>query len=148
MSRTGATIREPIWPYLKQCKAYAYIPFTSFHGLHIFLGWMPEELIRLLTNSSNWELWREAQGGVATQYYGGRPREGCVFFTTIYAQEDTNKISSGQFLKRLHGHEGLSYLLRAAKGSAMSFSRPTEPVFSPFTTHRSGLPLEWGSCWI
>ena len=121
MARTGATIRVLFRPYRKPGNAYAYIPFTSFHGRHTFRGWVLAELLRLTEG-------RQKCG----------ERRG-VFSTTTYAPEDTHGVSSGQFFKRSHGHGGLSYLLRAAKGSATSFSRPTEPVFSPSATHRSGL---------
>ena len=47
-------------PYSKQGNAYAYIPFTSFHGLHTFQGWVLVESLRLLAHSSMPpSLWRE-----------------------------------------------------------------------------------------
>ena len=59
MARTGATIRVLFLPYSKPDNAYAYIPFTSFHGCHTFRGWVLVKLVRLLTHSSTPELWRE-----------------------------------------------------------------------------------------
>ena len=55
----GATIRVLFRPYHKPGNAYAYIPFTSFHGRHTFRGWVRAELIRLMTHSSTPEIWRE-----------------------------------------------------------------------------------------
>jgi hypothetical protein len=49
-------------PYRKPGNAYAYIPFTSFHGRHTFRGWVLAELIRLMTHSSTPELWKEEIG--------------------------------------------------------------------------------------
>ena len=58
-TREGATIRVLFRPYRKPGNAYAYIPFTSFHGRHIFRGWVLAELLRLLTHCSTPELWKE-----------------------------------------------------------------------------------------
>ena len=58
-AREGATIRVLFRPYRKPGNAYAYIPFTSFHGHHTFRGWVLAELLRLLTHSSTPELWKE-----------------------------------------------------------------------------------------
>jgi len=58
-TRTGATIRVLFRPFRKPGNAYAYIPFTSFHGRHTFRGWVLAELIRLMTHSSTPEIWRE-----------------------------------------------------------------------------------------
>jgi hypothetical protein len=46
-------------PYRKPGNAYAYIPFNSFHGRHIFRGWILAELLRLATHSSSPEIWLE-----------------------------------------------------------------------------------------
>ena len=46
-------------PYRKPGNAYAYIPFTSFHGRHTFRGWVLAELLRLMTHSSTPKLWKE-----------------------------------------------------------------------------------------
>ena len=43
--------------------AHAYIPFNSFHGRHIFRGWLLAELLRLLTHCSTPELWKD-EGGI------------------------------------------------------------------------------------
>ena len=59
VSWTGATIRVLFRPYRKPGNAYAYIPFSSFHGRHTFRGWVLAELLRLLTHCSTPELWRE-----------------------------------------------------------------------------------------
>ena len=40
-------------PYRKPGNAYAYVPFTSFHGRHTFRGWILAELLRLSTHSSS-----------------------------------------------------------------------------------------------
>ena len=50
IARTGATFRVLFLPYSKSSNAYAYIPFTSFHGLRTFRGWVLAELLRLLTH--------------------------------------------------------------------------------------------------
>ncbi len=39
--------------------AYAYIPFNSFHGRHVFRGWITAETHRLLTHSSELEIWKQ-----------------------------------------------------------------------------------------
>ena len=59
MARTGATIRVLFRPYRKPGNAYAYIPFTSFHGRQTLRGWVLAEHLRLLTHRSTPELWRE-----------------------------------------------------------------------------------------
>ena len=46
-------------PYRKPGNAYAYIPFTSFHGRHTFRGWVLAELLRLLTHCSSEDAWME-----------------------------------------------------------------------------------------
>ena len=46
-------------PYRKPGNAYAYIPFTSFHGRHTFRGWVLAELLRLLTHCSSEGAWME-----------------------------------------------------------------------------------------
>lgn len=51
----GVTFR----PYRKPGNAYAYLPFTSFHGRHTFRGWILAELLRILTHSSTPEVWLE-----------------------------------------------------------------------------------------
>ena len=56
------TIRVLFRPYRKPGNAYAYIPFTSFHGRHTFRGWVLAELLRLMTHSSTPELWKEECG--------------------------------------------------------------------------------------
>ena len=61
-TRIGTTVRVLFRPYRKPGNAYAYIPFTSFHGRHTFRGWVLAELIRLMTHSSTPELWKEEIG--------------------------------------------------------------------------------------
>lgn len=56
--RTSTTHRVLFRPYRKPGNAYAYIPFNSFHGRHIFRGWIIAELLRLLTHSSEPEQWK------------------------------------------------------------------------------------------
>jgi hypothetical protein len=46
-------------PYRKPGNAYAYIPYSSFHGRHTFRGWVLAELLRLLTHCSTPKLWTE-----------------------------------------------------------------------------------------
>lgn len=58
VTRQGALIKVMFRPYRKQGNAYAYIPFTSFHGRHTFRGWVLAEILRLLTHSSTPEIWR------------------------------------------------------------------------------------------
>jgi hypothetical protein len=53
------TFRVTFRPYRKPGNAYAYIPFNSFHGRHVFRGWILAELLRLLTHSSKLEYWLE-----------------------------------------------------------------------------------------
>lgn len=57
--RTVTTHRVLFRPYRKPGNAYAYIPFNSFHGRHIFRGWIIAELLRLLTHSSEPEQWKQ-----------------------------------------------------------------------------------------
>ncbi len=51
----GITFR----PYREPGNAYAYLPFTSFHGRHTFRGWILAELLRILTQSSSPDVWLE-----------------------------------------------------------------------------------------
>lgn len=83
-SRTGATIRVLFRPYRKPGNAYAYIPFTSFHGRHTFRGWVLAELLRLLTHSSTPELWRE-EGSIFYHHLCSRgyPRS---FLRTVFQE--------------------------------------------------------------
>ena len=108
VSRTGTTIRMLFRPYSKQGNAYAYIPVTSFHwhGRHTFRGWVLAELLRLLAHSSTPELWRE---------------EGSIFYHHLCSRGYLRSFLRTAF-KRSHGHAGCSYMLKAAKKSAMSFS--------------------------
>lgn len=57
--RTNTTFRVLFRPYRKPGNAYAYIPFNSFHGRHIFRGWITAEILRLLTHSSELEIWKQ-----------------------------------------------------------------------------------------
>ena len=57
--RTGTTIRVMLSPFHKPGNAYAYIPFSSFHGRHTFRGWVLAEILRLLTHSSTPDIWKE-----------------------------------------------------------------------------------------
>jgi hypothetical protein len=56
--RFSTTFRVIMRPYRKPGNAYAYIPFKSFHGRHVFRGWILAEIIRLLTHSSKLEFWQ------------------------------------------------------------------------------------------
>ncbi len=58
MTRRGTLITVLLRPYRKPGNAYAYIPFTSFHGRHTFRGWVLAEILRLLTHSSTPEIWK------------------------------------------------------------------------------------------
>ena len=55
----GTTFRVIFRPYRKPGNAYSYIPFNSFHGRHIFRGWIIAEILRLLTHSSEIEFWQQ-----------------------------------------------------------------------------------------
>ena len=57
--RTDTDFRVLFRPYRKPDNAYAYIPFNSFHGRHIFRGWITAEILRLLTHSSELEIWKQ-----------------------------------------------------------------------------------------
>jgi hypothetical protein len=57
--RTDTNFRVLFRPYRKPGNAYAYIPFNSFHGRHVFRGWITAEILRLLTHSSEWLLLKE-----------------------------------------------------------------------------------------
>ena len=57
--RTDTDFRVLFRPYRKPGNAYAYIPFNSFHGRHIFRGWITAEILRLLTHSSELEIWKQ-----------------------------------------------------------------------------------------
>ena len=43
--------------YHKPGSAYAYLPYGSYHARHIFRGWLKAEMHRLLTHSSNLDVW-------------------------------------------------------------------------------------------
>jgi hypothetical protein len=43
--------------YRKPGSAYAYLPYGSYHAGHIFRGWLKAEMHRLLTHSSNPDVW-------------------------------------------------------------------------------------------
>ena len=43
--------------YRKPGSAYAYLPYGSYHARHIFQGWLKAEMHRLLTHSSNPNVW-------------------------------------------------------------------------------------------
>jgi hypothetical protein len=57
--RTDTIFRVLFRPYRKPGNAYAYIPFNSFHGRHVFRGWITAEILRLLTHSSELEIWKQ-----------------------------------------------------------------------------------------
>ena len=63
LHRKGKETKVIFRPFRKPGNAHAYIPFNSFHGRHIFRGWLLAELLRLLTHCSTPELWKE-EGGV------------------------------------------------------------------------------------
>jgi hypothetical protein len=75
-TRTGNSIRISFRPYRKPGNAYAYIPFSSFHGRHTFRGWVLAELLRLLTHSSTPDIWKE---------------EGSVFYHHLCSRGYTRK---------------------------------------------------------
>ena len=85
------TFRVMFRPYRKPGNAYAYIPFSSFHGRHVFRGWIIAELFRLLTHSSELEVWKQE----GTFFYHhlrarGYPREhlAAVFKEITWARRD------------------------------------------------------------
>jgi len=43
--------------YRKPGTAYAYLPYGSYHARHVFRGWLKAEMHRLLTHSSNPNVW-------------------------------------------------------------------------------------------
>ena len=45
--------------YRKPGNAYAYLPYGSYHSRHVFRGWLKAEMHRLLTHSSNINIWLE-----------------------------------------------------------------------------------------
>ncbi len=57
MTQTATTVLVLFRPYNKPVNAYAYIPFTSFHGHYTFRGWVLAELLGLMTHKSTPELW-------------------------------------------------------------------------------------------
>jgi len=83
-TRIGTTIRVLFRPYRKPGNAYAYIPFTSFHGRHTFRGWVRAELIRLMTHSSTPEIWK-AEGSIFYHHLCSRgyPRR---FLRTVFQE--------------------------------------------------------------
>ena len=93
-AKTGAIIRMLFWRCRQRLGLHTIHLFlwTPYH-YDIFWGWVLLELLRLLTRSSTPELWR------------------LVFSTPAYAPKDTLGVSSGQFLKRSHGHGVLCLLL-------------------------------------
>jgi hypothetical protein len=48
--------------YRKPGTAYAYLPYGSYHARHVFRGWLKAEMHRLLTHSSNPDVWLEECG--------------------------------------------------------------------------------------
>ena len=65
--------------YRKPGNAYAYIPFSSFHGRHIFQGWTIADFLRLLTGTR--------------QNYGGRREKNSI--TTYTPEDGYHGVSSG-----------------------------------------------------
>lgn len=53
------TIRFEFRVYRKPGNSYAYLPYGSYHARHTFKGWLKAELHRLLTHSSNPQVWLE-----------------------------------------------------------------------------------------
>ncbi len=45
--------------YRKPGTAYAYLPYGSYHARHVFRAWLKPEMHRLLTHSSNPDVWLE-----------------------------------------------------------------------------------------
>jgi len=45
--------------YRKPGTAYAYLPYGSYQARHVFRGWLKAEMHRLLTHSSNPDVWLE-----------------------------------------------------------------------------------------
>ncbi len=45
--------------YRKPGRAYAYLPYGSYHARHVFRGWLKAEMHRLLTPSSSPSVWLE-----------------------------------------------------------------------------------------
>lgn len=83
-------------PYHKPGNAYAYIPFTSFHGRHTFRGWVLAELLRLLTHSSTPKLWKE-EGSIFYHHLCSRgyPRR---FLRAVF--QEVTWIRRSELLKR------------------------------------------------
>ena len=77
-------VRVIFSPYRKPGNAYAYIPFTSFHGTHTFRGWVLAELFRLHTHCSTPELWME-EGSIFYHHLCSRgyPRR---FLRTVFKE--------------------------------------------------------------
>jgi hypothetical protein len=84
MTRNGTTVRVLFRPYRKPGNDYAYIPFTSFHGLHTLRGWVLAELLRFMTHSSTPELWKE-EGGVFYLHLCSRGYPLC-FLRTVFQE--------------------------------------------------------------
>jgi hypothetical protein len=57
--RTDTNFRVLFLPYRKPGNAYAHIPYSSFHGRHVFREWVTAEIIRLLTHSSERGIWKQ-----------------------------------------------------------------------------------------
>ena len=89
-------------PYRKPGNAHAYIPFHSFHGRHIFRGWVLAELLRLLTHCSTLELWR-AEGSIFYHHLCARgyPRE---FLRAVFQEVTWSRRS--EVLTKLRQHKG------------------------------------------
>ena len=45
--------------YRKPGNAYTYLQYSSYHSRHVFRGWLKAEMHRLLTHSSNINIWLE-----------------------------------------------------------------------------------------
>ena len=56
---TTTMVKFEFGVYRKPGNAYAYLPYGSYHSRHVFRGWLKAEMHRLLTHSSNINIWLE-----------------------------------------------------------------------------------------
>ena len=110
-TRMGDTVRILLRPYRKPGNAYAYVPFNSFHGRHIFRGWVLAELLRLLTHSSSPAIWQE-ETGIFFQHLCSRgyPR---AFLGRVFQEITWDRRSEALTLRRQEKGDGFFETYRA-----------------------------------
>ncbi len=121
--RFNTTFGVILQPYQKPGNAYAYIPFKSFHGQHVFCGWILAEIIHLLTLSSKLEFWQ---------------RDGMFFYHHLRARGYPRRYLAAGFGEITWDQRSQILNHTTKRRRAIVSFRPTWHVSSPSETHRSG----------